>query len=380
MRDSQLVMEAVASQADELHRLGQFLWDNPETAFKEEKAHEYLTDLLEKQGFRVQRNYCLPTAFRAEYGDGGPVVTLLCEYDALPGLGHACGHNLIAMSSVGAGIAVKAALEADVSLRGKVAPINVLALVPMTGKFDGVLVLPFGQPQCRSMRQHPLSASQIKAVFHGKSAHASLAPWEGLSALDAAVGAYVNISMLRQRMKPSWRVHGTPVGSAAKSTKCAEEREVNWGNRQTTHDIFFQLSVLLLCCSQCKATAWFFSNTSTKRSPVNIFLQLNFSPNRPFSNFATRKGITFEDSEPGQFVATGVTSDIGNIAHRLPCIHPVFGIVTAGKNHSSEFNEATGTLQSREKALTIARVLALTVLDVLRDTAVLDAIRDEFRA
>ncbi|EEC19756.1 hypothetical protein IscW_ISCW014786 [Ixodes scapularis] len=79
MRDNQLVMEAVSSRADELHELGQFLWDNPETAFKEEKAHEYLTDLLEKQGFRVQRNYCLPTAFRAEYGVYGLAAVGLAE-------------------------------------------------------------------------------------------------------------------------------------------------------------------------------------------------------------------------------------------------------------------------------------------------------------
>ncbi|KAG0421047.1 hypothetical protein HPB47_003054 [Ixodes persulcatus] len=205
MRDSQLVMEAVASQADELHRLGQFLWDNPETAFKEEKAHEYLTDLLEKQGFRVQRNYCLPTAFRAEYGDGGPVVTLLCEYDALPGLGHACGHNLIAMSSVGAGIAVKAALEADASLRGKVVIMGTPAeeggmgkeLMLQKGAFDDVDVALMSHPEHRdALRLMMTARSLIKAVFHGKSAHASLAPWEGLSALDAAVGA-----MTREKAK-----------------------------------------------------------------------------------------------------------------------------------------------------------------------------------
>lgn len=389
MRDSQLVMEAVASQADELHRLGQFLWDNPETAFKEEKAHEYLTDLLEKQGFRVQRNYCLPTAFRAEYGDGGPVVTLLCEYDALPGLGHACGHNLIAMSSVGAGIAVKAALEADVSLRGKVVIMGTPAeeggmgkeLMLQKGAFDDVDVALMSHPEHRdALRLMMTARSLIKAVFHGKSAHASLAPWEGLSALDAAVGAYVNISMLRQRMKPSWRVHGVMLNAGTKSNIIPDESELCYSVRAPTTTEMLTIKEQVEACFRAAALAAGCTATISEKSPTAKHMIQNEVLIRLYQKHAEQFGITFEDSKPGQFVETGVTSDIGNIAHRLPCIHPVFGIVTAGKNHSSEFNEATGTLQSREKALTIARVLALTVLDVLRDTAVLDAIRAEFRA
>ncbi|CAN7937998.1 unnamed protein product, partial [Ixodes hexagonus] len=277
MPDSEVVRDAVAGQAGKLHELGRFLWENPETAFKEEKAHAYLTDFLENQGFRVQRNYCLQTAFRAEYGGGGPVVALLCEYDALPGIGHACGHNLIAMSSVGAGIAVKAVLDSDSSLQGKVVIMGTPAeeggmgkeLMLRKGAFDDVDLALMSHPEHRDgLRLMMTARSLIKAEFHGRSAHASLAPWEGLSALDAAVGAYVNISMLRQRMKPSWRVHGIMLKAGTQSNIIPDESELCYSVRAPTTGDMFVLKEQVEACFRAAATAAGCTVTITEKSPI----------------------------------------------------------------------------------------------------------------
>ncbi|KAG0422422.1 hypothetical protein HPB47_001747 [Ixodes persulcatus] len=238
-------------KADALNELGQYLWENPELAFKEKKAHDYITKYLESEGFSVTRNYLLDTAFRAEYGaregkdvsrgeredsmarrlaiacqarnsrsaglmtdDGGPLVIIMCEYDALPEIGHACGHNLIAECAVATGIAMKKALESDSSLSGKVVVLGTPGEEGGQGKFyllrdgafDGADVALMAHPFTKNISNPVTSAlAQLLVTYEGKPAHAGGAPWDGINALDAAVGAYVNVSMLRQQMKPDYR-------------------------------------------------------------------------------------------------------------------------------------------------------------------------------
>ena len=119
-----VAFDAIDKNSAALQELSKAIWDKPELCFEEHTAHDLLTTFLEKQGFNVQRHYILPTAFRATFGEGpGPVVAMLCEYDALPGIGHACGHNLIAELGVAGGLGIKAALEAIGKNVGKVSKI-----------------------------------------------------------------------------------------------------------------------------------------------------------------------------------------------------------------------------------------------------------------
>ncbi|CAN8018951.1 unnamed protein product, partial [Ixodes persulcatus] len=221
-----LVSDTIDEKADALNELGQYLWENPELAFKEKKAHDYITKYLESEGFSVTRNYLLDTAFRAEYGaDGGPLVIIMCEYDALPEIGHACGHNLIAECAVATGIAMKKALESDSSLSGKVVVLGTPGEEGGQGKFyllrdgafDGADVALMAHPFTKNISNPVTSAlAQLLVTYEGKPAHAGGAPWDGINALDAAVGAYVNVSMLRQQMKPDYRATGkTPFLSLA---------------------------------------------------------------------------------------------------------------------------------------------------------------------
>ncbi|CAN8018984.1 unnamed protein product, partial [Ixodes persulcatus] len=215
-----IVKDTINGKADLLNKLGQYLWDNPELRFEETKAHDYITQYLESEGFKVQRHYILPTAFRAEFGgntEQGPTVVIMCEYDALPDLGHACGHNLIAECSVAAGIAVKEVLQQDSSLHGNVVVLGTPAEEGGQGKvyllekgaFDGADVAVMAHPATVNVACPTTTAlARISVKYEGATAHAAAAPWNGINALDAAVGAYVNVSLLRQQMKPEWRATG----------------------------------------------------------------------------------------------------------------------------------------------------------------------------
>ncbi|XP_049517380.1 xaa-Arg dipeptidase [Dermacentor silvarum] len=203
----QVVEDAVASRKEQLHAVGRFLWENPETRFEEHKAHNILCTFLETEGFDVKRHYVLQTAFRAEYGVGSsPVVALLCEYDALPGLGHACGHNLIAESAITAAVAVRDLMKRQEELcgtpvQGRVVVLGTPAeeggmgkeLLLRAGALDGIDAALMAHPETRSALRVVLSARCGVTVLFENDAKQ---PGVQSSALDAAVFAYSGLSLL----------------------------------------------------------------------------------------------------------------------------------------------------------------------------------------
>ncbi|XP_065291313.1 uncharacterized protein [Dermacentor albipictus] len=170
---SSLVRNVLEAKANELWDVSKFLWANPETALRETKAHDRLCEFLERQGFNVSRRHYMDTAFRAEYsapgGTDGPTVALMAEYDALPDIGHGCGHNLVSQSVLGAAVAVKEVMNKVTNLSGK-----------------------------------------LTVTYTGKAAHAAVSPWDGVNAADAAVSAYFSLAMLRHRIKDTSRILGNP--------------------------------------------------------------------------------------------------------------------------------------------------------------------------
>lgn len=389
MGDREVIERAIAARTKNLHALGRFIWENPETAFQEVKAHNYITAYLEEEGFRVKRNHGLSTAFRAEYGASGPVIGVMCEYDALPDIGHACGHNLIAESSVGAALAIKAVLEADANLQGKVVVFGTPAeeggmgkeLLLRKGTFDDVDVAIMAHPEARSALRVMLSArSQLRVTYRGKAAHAASAPWEGLNALDAAVGAYLNISMLRQRLEPSLKVHGIVLKAGVRNNIIPEESEMSYGIRAPTTEELLDLKTKVVACFEAAAQASGCAVTISEKGPMAKHVIPNETMSRLFQVHGESYGMTFEDGISGLPVSSSAATDMGNVSHRIPSIHPVFRIVTTAQNHTREFQEAAGKIESQETALTVAKVLALTALDILRNPQLLDTIKEEFRA
>lgn len=218
------VHQAVESCAGDLWDLSQFLWVNPETSMKEATAHTKLCDFLERKGFKITRRYVLDTAFKAEFtspgGFDGPTITFICEYDALPEIGHACGHNLVAECAVGAAIAVKETMKEFKNIHGKVVVLGTPGqenfggkeILLQKGAFKEMDVALRAHPATLDSVKLPLAASQQITVQFQCSPRYKC-PWEAASALDAAVASYVNIALLRQQVKPPSKITGVQLES-----------------------------------------------------------------------------------------------------------------------------------------------------------------------
>ncbi|XP_065291310.1 uncharacterized protein [Dermacentor albipictus] len=220
---SSLVRNVLEAKANELWDVSKFLWANPETALRETKAHDRLCEFLERQGFNVSRRHYMDTAFRAEYsapgGTDGPTVALMAEYDALPDIGHGCGHNLVSQSVLGAAVAVKEVMNKVTNLSGKIVVLGTPAEEDNVGKitllekgaFDDINVAMTAHPGAQDVLKTAFSASQkLTVTYTGKAAHAAVSPWDGVNAADAAVSAYFSLAMLRHRIKDTSRILGNP--------------------------------------------------------------------------------------------------------------------------------------------------------------------------
>src|SRR3989441_7648121 len=211
------IAAAVDRVADELESLSRRIHDNPELGYQEFKAAGWLTEFLARQGFKVERGVGgLEPAFRAtiETGDG-PTIAILCEYDALPAIGHACGHNVIATAGVGAGAGL--AGIRDRMPKGRIQVIGTPAEEGGGGKlrlirggvFNGVDAAMMVHGFDRWVAHADLlGIVRVGFEFTGKAAHASADPWQGVNALDAAIQTYNNVAMLRQQVRPDARIHG----------------------------------------------------------------------------------------------------------------------------------------------------------------------------
>lgn len=215
----------IDSLRDTLIGISDFIHDNPETGNNEYKAHKLLTDTLEQHGFQVQREVLgIPTAFRAVYktGNVGPTIGLLCEYDALEGLGHGCGHNMQGPAIVGAAVAMARVIKspATIIVYGTPAEETTSAKIPMAkaGVFDELdVALMMHASDCTTVDGKSLAVNLVNFIFEGKAAHAAIAPDKGISALDAVLMTFNGIEYLREHVRPDARMHGviTDGGKAA---------------------------------------------------------------------------------------------------------------------------------------------------------------------
>ena len=257
--DLNRVRELVNGRIDELSddlrlKVNKVLHDNPELAFKEFIAHDTLTAYLEKLGFNVKRStHGLETSFEATLGEGGRQVVICCEYDALPGIGHACGHNLIATSSIAAFLGAAHALS-TLKIPGRLRILGTPAEENGGGKAILIKNGAFNPPEdiAAAIMAHPLAAPSLqgkfsnysglagllflgshkfRVEFHGKTAHAAGEPWNGTNALDAAVAAYTNAAILRQQIRPDERIHAIILEGGVASNVIPDHTLMSWAVR-----------------------------------------------------------------------------------------------------------------------------------------------------
>lgn len=354
----------------ELREISKWMHDNPETAYEEYQASHRLSEYLGQHGFEVNYPaYGLDTAFEASTGSGRHQVVICGEYDALPGVGHACGHNIIAASSVGAGVAV-AGLADELGIR--VTVLGTPAEENGGGKIDLIEAGAFAEtaaalmihPSVRDIADPRLLAAQGMTVeFHGREAHAAATPHVGINALDAFVHAYNGISVLRQQLEVGDRVHGViEVGGAAPNVIPAYTRS-QWIVRAETAERFEALRDKVTACFEAAARATGCRVDITPKSEpyldlvsdpalTDLFVANSVLLGREMPTFAQTRQPTF------------ASSDMGNVSHIVPTIHPSLRIETEAVNHQPEFATATITPSGQRAIRDGALGLAFTIIDL----------------
>ncbi|GAB1607742.1 peptidase M20 domain-containing protein 2-like [Argonauta hians] len=374
---------------EELGDLSHEIWAHPELGFKEFKAHELLTKFLESYGLNVEKNFILPTAFRASfesasYEEGLPHIMLMCEYDALPDIGHACGHNLIAEVGVAAGIALKMAMDETEKLMGKVTVLGTPAEEGLGGKvklidsgaLETVDVAMMAHPSNKSIwRPKYLCLQGLNLQFRGKPSHASSAPWNGINALDAAVLCYQNISCLRQQMKPTWRVHGIIKNGGVAPNIIPEFAELEYFIRAPLKGELDTIVDKVISCATGAATATGCSLTHKRIQPGYWSLISNRTLSKMFEKNANKLGM----SEEGGLVRYGGSTDMGNVSHLIPSIHPKFDIGVRCHQHTRDFTAAAGKSEAQNITLRMAECLAMTAVDVMQSPAELEKMKTELQ-
>lgn len=365
----------VAAAATDLIALSETLHAHPETAWLEHRAAGWVGDALAGSGFRVTPGYLgLETALLAEAGSGPVTVGVMAEYDALPGLGHACGHNLIAASAVGAGMAL-AGLADDLGITvrvygtpaeegggGKIELLNAGAF----GDLDLALMVHPAPVDVAEARPFAVAHSHI--AYDGVSAHAAAYPDQGVNANDAFVIAQLAIGLLRQQLPPDTRVHGIQTIGGSAPNAIPEHTEGRWYWRANSLEELEKLEQRVTRCFQAGALASGATLSITPESKPYAEFRTDERALAAYRANAVARGRVFADAQVAGRMNRAST-DMGNVSQLVPAIHPYIGVDSLPyTNHQREFAAAC-TGPAADRALLDAAVLmAWTVVDVVTST------------
>lgn len=379
------VCAAVDEIAPRLLAASRDIHAHPELNFEEHHAHAVLTDLLESAGLAPVRGaWGLPTAFDASVGTDGPVVAVLCEYDALPGVGHACGHNIIATAGIGAGIAaatVAAAAGGRLRILGTPAEEGGggKILMARAGAFEGIDAAMMVHPADADLvLMDCIAVQRLFVEFHGRAAHAAAAPWEGVNALDAAVLGYVNVAALRQHIRPNERIHGIFTDGGEKPNIVPSHSAMEWFVRSPTIASLQPLKQRVLTALEAAASAT--GCTMTHRWNEEPFAEMidNTAMGEAYAANAARLGRTVLDPAAVDRHVVGST-DMGNISHLVPSIHPMIKVAPDGVPiHSTAFAEHAASPAGDAAVIDGAKAMAMTVVDLWTRSDLHRRVADEF--
>ncbi|CAN5531416.1 M20 family metallopeptidase [soil metagenome] len=378
------VDEIVRTETEGLTKLSLDIHQNPELRWAEHKATAWICDYLEARGFAVERNLGgLATAFRARAGKaGGPQVAILAEYDALPEIGHACGHNLIAAGAVGAFVAaapLAAEAGGEIVLLGTPAEEGGGGKIRLidAGAFAGLDAAMMFHPFDRDMLAHPALASLwLACTFKGQPAHAAAAPHMGRSALTACMDTFHLVDGQRVHFKDGVRVHGFVTNGGQAVNIIAEHAACELSIRATDVTELARVRAIVERCARAAAMA----------SDVQVELKIregyrdmrnNMTLARAFGSELLENGRAAKERDPR--VGAGST-DMGDVSHVVPSIHPYLSVVDEGaaQIHDHSFVAAAGSERGLSTAMIAARTMAKTALRVLADGELRTALRAEF--
>ncbi|MEC0265918.1 M20 family metallopeptidase [Paenibacillus anseongense] len=387
MKSKSTITQTIDNNANRFKAISSFIGANPELGHEEFQAAARLTEELEYHGFQVERGILdIPTAFIATYDSGkaGPVVGFLAEYDALPDLGHACGHHLICMMSLGAAIGLKSVLaETGGSIRvyGTPAEETKGAKVPMAeaGLFRDVDIALMAHPYYTYEKSgESLAMDAIQYEFFGRPAHAAAQPYEGVNALDAVLQLFNSINALRQQMKSDARIHGI-ISEGGKAPNIIPDYAVaQFYVRSATRTYTDELVQKVLRCAEGAALQ---TGCTLKTSFYEYSydeLRTNETLSQVFSDQLSEMGIDPKDVEIGKDHGS---LDLGNVSIQCPTIHPFVKVV--GEKHmlhTKEFRDLALQEPALDAMIFTAKALANTAYEVLSSPNLLQRIKDEFVA
>ena len=382
------VCSAVDDMAAEILALSHAIHGEPELALEEFKAAERLTGGIESHGIKVQREaFGLKTAYAAEFGNaGGANIAILSEYDALPGIGHACGHNIIATSGYGAAMALA---KLGARLPGRVRYLGTPAeerfggkeIMARAGAFDGCDAAMMMHPSNENLVTMPcIAIAEVEAIYHGRSAHASAMPYRGLNALDAVVTAYQSIAQLRQHIRNTDRIHGIITEGGLAPNIVPERAACRFYVRAADAHELAPLKARVQKCFEAGALATGCTLEIHWGDTDYLDLKTNWPMAEMYEANAVKLGREFFPLKELPAGYAGST-DMGNVSHRVPSIHPMLGVAPGGVIiHNPEFTRHAASPAGDAAVIDGAKSLAMTALDLMADAAKLAAARADFAA
>ena len=382
MSEDQKIYQTIADEidrvADDLIEASHAIHANPELAFQEHFACETLATTLNNHDLPTETGvFTLPTAFETQLNADidGPTAAILAEYDALPGIGHACGHNIIATSALGATLGLKSVAA---QLPGKIRLIGTPAeekgggkeLMARAGAFDGVDAAMMIHPAGVNLASMPcICVAEVEVIYHGKSSHASAMPHKGINALDGLLLAYQAISNLRQHIRPTERIHGIITEGGAAPNIVPDKTAGQFYVRAANEKDLSKLKPRVQACFEAGAKG---SGCEVEVNWANVdYLDLN--TNWPladrFQAHAETVGREFVPYDQALGFGAGST-DMGNVSHRVPSIHPMLAVAPPNVViHNPEFEKWAGSEKGDAAVIDGAKALAMTTAEYLLSPA-----------
>ncbi len=374
---------AIDDTAGELIELSHRIHAHPELAFHEVQASGWLTSYLGERGFDVERGTGgLETAFRAVAGRGAPVVAVLAEYDALPGIGHGCGHNIIATAAAGAGVGVRAVIE---ELQGTIQVIGTPAEEVYGGKVAMIRAGAFAGLDA-AMMTHPgtrdtviakaLACAELRVAYHGREAHAAAQPERGINALEAMIIAFNAINSLRQHIRRTARVHGIITDGGEAPNIVPGHSAASFLVRAEDDAYLEELKGRVAACFEAGAMAT--GATLELEWNINQYAAMNTNMAIAEAHRRNLASIGREVPEHDNPRPLGST-DMGNVSAIVPGIHPAIAIAPQEVNgHSPEFASYAASEAGDRAVVDGAKALAMTAIDILTDAELRARMREEF--
>jgi amidohydrolase len=376
------IKKKIEAEKSKLVEMGRAIHERPEIGGEEVFAADLLTSYLEEKGFKVWRGVGgLSTAFMASFGDDGFHVGFCSEYDALPDIGHGCGHNLIGLAGVAAGVALASSLgdkPGRVSIVGTPNEEDKGGKVDLvrTGVFDDVDAAMMFHPGCSTtIHVESLACKDYQFIFHGRSAHASSEPWEGRNALDGVIQTFNAINALRQYLKDDVRVHGI-ISEGGMAPNVVPDRAVADFiiRARDSHYLGEVVEKVIACARGAALTTNTVLEICESGYPYDAMIS-NRVMGELFKKSLAEAGYKIDSPH----VEGRGSIDMGNVSRVTPAIHPVVAITDQWvPAHTREFTALCDTDEAYEVMLTVGEAMAITGLKIIQDEVLQQKIKGEF--